>query len=86
MRTVAGAATQPQRTAAPSGICRAASQPTSAAVTPQPPTISAPLSSEHDAAAEDRAEQDREERAGFDERVAGDQLVLAQVLRAAARI
>ena len=36
---------------------------------------------QHDAAAEDGAEQNREERAGLDERVAGDELVVAQVLR-----
>ncbi len=39
------------------------------------------VADEHDAAAEDRAEQNRQERAGFDERVARNELVLAQVLR-----
>ena len=35
---------------------------------------------QHQRAAEDRAEQDREERARLDQRIAGDQLVLAEVL------
>ena len=39
------------------------------------------VAEQHDAAAEDRAEQDREEGAGLDQRVAGDELVVAQVLR-----
>ena len=39
------------------------------------------LVEQRDAAAEDRAEQDREERARLDQRVAGDELVVLQVLR-----
>ena len=67
------------------GMKRALIQPVSATATPSTPTMSAPLSTSISAAAEDRAEQDREERAGLDQRVAGDQLVLDEMLRAAAR-
>ena len=67
------------------GICRAASQPRSALTTPQTPTIERAVAEQRDAAAEDRAEQDREERAGLDQRVAGDQLVLVAGAAAAVR-
>ena len=40
-----------------------------------------PFGEQDHASAKDRAEQDREERAGLDERVARDQFVVAQVLR-----
>ena len=43
--------------------------------------MSAPLVEQNDASTKDRAEEDREKCARFDERVAGDQFVFVQVLR-----
>ena len=43
--------------------------------------MSAPFGEQDHTSTKDRAQQDREERARLDERVAGDQLVFAQVLR-----